>query len=93
MLALRNTRPSLALGSFEHSFAEGLVLGYQRALGAERTLVLTNYGPTPTRVTVRGLPEAATLRALWPAKASAPNGTEINLPAQSVQVYEVTVAH
>jgi len=93
MLALRNTRPSLAQGSFEHSFAEGLVLGYQRALGAERTLVLTNYGAAPSRVTVRGLPGGALLRALWPAKAPAMNGAEVTLPAQSVQVYELTVPH
>jgi glycosidase len=92
LLALRNTRPSLARGHFEQSFAQGLVLGYQRVLGAERTLVLSNYGATPAQVAVPGLPAGATLRALWPAQAPTAAGATLELPARSVQLYAVGAA-
>ncbi|MBP6336336.1 MAG: DUF3459 domain-containing protein [Vitreoscilla sp.] len=87
MLALRNSRPSLAQGGFEHPFAQGLVLGYQRSLATERTLVLANYGGTPASVAVPGLPAGARLQALWPAKAPVARKGRLTLPAQSVQVY------
>lgn len=82
MLALRNARPSIARGSFEHSFADGLVLGFQRRLGDEATLVLVNYGDA-RRIEIPGLPAGARLQPLYPADA----GAASELPARSVRVY------
>ena len=92
MLNLRNTLPSVARGSFEHSFADGLLLGWQRRLGAETTLVLINYDTQPRRARVADLPPGARLKAAWPAGAeglrSNGNGAAlVALPAQSLRVY------
>jgi len=89
MIALRNTRPSIAHGSFEHSFADGLVLGYQRRLGKERTLVLINYGREARRVRLRGVTERATLAALHPAGTKAQRGPAITVAPRSVQVFDL----
>lgn len=69
LIGLRNRWPSIARGSFEHSFAEGLVLGFQRALPGERTLVLINYGAEAARVQVPGLAEGMRLQPLFGAEA------------------------
>ena len=66
MLGLRNTRPSIARGSFEHSFADGLVLGFQRRLEGERTVVLINYGTGLASVRVPDLPPGQALRSAYP---------------------------
>ena len=94
MLALRNTRPSIARGSFEHSFADGLVLGFERALGHERTLVLINYGTATAEAKVADLPPHARLRAAYPrwgagAMADAGGGATLMLAPQSVRVLDV----
>jgi glycosidase len=93
MIGLRNTFASISRGRFEHGFADGLVLGYQRALGAERTLVLLNYGTEPATAWVRELPARARLQAVYPAGgraiADAQGVAEIALPPQSVRVYRV----
>ncbi|MBT9596840.1 MAG: alpha-amylase [Vitreoscilla sp.] len=81
MLGLRNRRPSIARGSFENAFADGLVLGFERRLGSERSLVMINYGPQATTVRVPGQTATGPARVLYPAGATA-----FNLPAQSVQV-------
>jgi alpha-amylase len=71
MLALRNGRPSIARGRYAHGFADGLVLGYQRVLGRERTLVLINYGEAEATPRVAQLPAGASLRQLHPQPAGA----------------------
>jgi alpha-amylase len=86
MLALRNQRPSIARGSFEHAFADGLVLGFQRRLGRERTLVLINYGRSEATVAVPGLAPRQRLRALHGA---ARIGATATLPPRSVQVVAI----
>lgn len=80
-------RPSIARGSLEHSFADGLVLGYQRRLGKERTLVLINYGKSPRRIKAPMLPAAARLAPLFPA--SRPAGAALDLAPQSVRVFDI----
>jgi glycosidase len=92
MLALRNSRPSLAQGRFEQSLAQGLVLGYQRVLGNERSLVLINYGTTPSTVQVPGLPAGMQLRPLWPEGGPALTGERLTVPPQAVQVWDVRPA-
>ena len=92
MLKLRNTLPSIARGTFEHSFADRLVLGWQRQWGSQTTLVLINYGRQPARAQVPGLPPRARMKAVWPAgaatlRSNAKGAAATMLPAQSVHVY------
>jgi glycosidase len=95
MLALRNTRSSIARGSFEHAFAKGLVLGFQRVWGSQRSLVLINYGTQAAEVKVPGVSGATTWTPLWASQGASPrvpSGTGepvLNLPAQSVQVFDL----
>ncbi|ALV08106.1 Alpha amylase catalytic region [Roseateles depolymerans] len=70
MLALRNTQPSLARGSYEAPVAQGHVLAFQREWQGERTLVAINYGETPAQVTVPTSAEVV-LRPLYPAATGA----------------------
>ncbi len=86
VIGWRNQRPSLARGDFAHSFADGLLLGFQRRLGPERTLVLINYGhgtaqPTPEAL---ALPAGRSPRLLW-RSAPAPAGASLfTMAPQSV---------
>jgi len=91
MLGLRNSLPSIARGRFEHSFADGLVLGFQRAWGDERTLVLINYGNAAATAQVPGLPAGAVLRRAYPAADGAVDSAAapVSLAPQSVQVWRV----
>ena len=70
----------LTLTSFDH----GTVLGFQRALGRERTLVLINFGTEARRVQVPGLRAGAGLRRLH-----GPRGAPLTLPPLSVRVFDV----
>lgn len=89
MIRLRSTRPSIARGAFEFSFADGLVLGFQRVLDRERTLVLINYGSEARRVRVAGLFGSSRLAAVYPSRAAPQHGAFVTLPPQSVRVYDV----
>ncbi len=89
MLGLRNSRPSIAQGSFENSFADGLVLGFQRRLGNERSLVLINYDTRAAMVRVPGLAVGERLRSLYPAQADTPTGDTLTLAPQSIQVFDI----
>jgi alpha-amylase len=53
MLALRNSRPSIARGGYAGAFVDGGLYGFERVLGDERTLVLVNYGRSAARVRSR----------------------------------------
>ena len=93
MLALRNTRSSIARGSFEHSFADGLVLGFQRALGKERSLVLINYGTSAAQASVPQLKPGTQLRAAYPrwaagATVGADGTARLRLAPLSVRVFD-----
>lgn len=89
MLTLRRDRPSIARGSFEASFADALVLGFQRRLGDERTLVLINYGAAPAQVRIPGLAAGDRLAALYPAGTAAPSGGTATLAPQSIHVFDI----
>lgn len=93
LLTVRNTLPSIARGSYTSPFVSGKVMGYQRQLGAERTLVVINYDTSAGSSTVTGLPANATLKSQL---GSAPDvsvdasGQAVLSPAaQSVSVYLV----
>ncbi len=92
MLTLRNTRASLAKGSYDAPFVSGKVMGFQRSLGAEKTLVLMNYGTEAASVKVAGLPVNTTLLAAYPrsganAAVDASGNAQININGQTVKVY------
>jgi glycosidase len=95
MLALRNTRASIARGSFENSFADGLVLGFQRRLERERTVVLINYGTGLATVRVPDLPAGQALRSAYPAggalsaRVVRDGSATIHLAPLSVRVFDV----
>jgi hypothetical protein len=94
MIGLRNTWPSIARGSFEASFHHGLIAGWQRRLGRERTGVVINYGEQPAQVDVPGLAIGERLQLLWPRPGPAKGQTSIraatvSLPAQSLAVYRI----
>jgi glycosidase len=105
MLQLRNSRGSIARGQWRHAFADGLVMGFERTLDRERTLVLINYGQTTKTVTVPTEP-APTVRArlLWASESQmagrvqqpsrlGPLRTSGHLLApQSVQVWDLNPA-
>ena len=96
ILKLRNAYPSLAMGSYVAPFVQGKVLGYQRSLGAETSLVLINYAKQPQGVRVPSLPARALLsntdgRRIAPLRVNAQGQARITLPAQSVQVFAVSL--
>jgi glycosidase len=99
MLKLRNTLPSVARGSFEGSFAQGLMLGWQRKWAyenqREHTVVLINYDKRPAAADMSGLPAGARLVSAHPAggavatKANAQGKATLLLAPQSVRVLVV----
>ncbi len=95
LLKLRNTLPSIARGSYEHAFAQGLVAGWQRSLGRERTLVLINYGTQSAQARIEHLPPRARLLSAHPAggaaaaRADASGTARLWLAPQSVRVLVV----
>ena len=91
LLALRNTLPSIASGSYVAPFVSGQVMGFQRHLGSEKVLVLVNYGTSSANVAVQDLPANVKLvaRLGLAATTSADPTGRVTLPigAQSVEVY------
>lgn len=91
MIGLRNRLPSLARGDYSAAFVQGAVMGFQRGLDTERTLVLYNYGQTAQTVEVQGLAAASDWSAQYPLThdlvATAEGTLLVSLPPQSVAVY------
>lgn len=94
LMALRNGSPAVARGAYVAPFVSGQVMGFQRTLGTERVLVLLNYGGAVANVDVAALPAGASLISGFPAAGvgTSADGTghaRIDLPAQSVRVFQV----
>jgi glycosidase len=94
MLALRNAYPSIAAGRYENAAVNGTVMSFQRALDAERTVVVLNYGAAAANASVAGLPANATLANAHPAgaadlTANADGIASVPMDAQSVRVFSV----
>ncbi|MES2584786.1 MAG: alpha-amylase family glycosyl hydrolase [Pseudomonadota bacterium] len=94
MLALRNSLPSLASGSYDAPVAQGRVMAYRRTLGAETTLVVINYGTQASTLALKDLQPQARFVSAYPAKAktavaNARGVLHLSPPAQSVQVYRL----
>ena len=92
MIGLRNSLPSIARGSFENSFAQGLVAGWQRRLDAERSVVLINYDTRVAAADMQGLPPGTRLVSAYPAggatatKVDGQGKATLLLAPQSVRV-------
>ena len=94
MLALRNRYPSIARGSYLAGQADGQVLGWQRRLGAEHTVVVINHGSTVAGTAVPGLPAGATLAQLYPdvdtrIAVDAEGRARVALQPRGVRVFSV----
>lgn len=94
MLTLRNSRASIARGSYQHAAVAGQVMSYQRTLGDETTLVLINYGANAVQASVSGLAPGAGLNALYPSGtpaglSDAKGQAILTVPGQSMAVYAV----
>ncbi len=94
LLALRNQHPAIARGSFGPARAEGATLSFQRRLGAAQLVMAYNYGPSPARLVLDGLPAGARLQPLLPAaapalRADADGSSNAALAAQSFAVWQV----
>ena len=94
MIGLRNRWSSIARGSFEASFAQDRVAGWQRRLGEETTLAVINYGLAPATALAAGLPAGASLEAVYPPGAGAVvvdagGSARIAIPARTVMVFLV----
>ena len=90
MLKLRNTRISLAKGSYEAVQTQGQVWAYQRKAGQEHSAVVINYGTQPAALQLEGVASNATLRPIYPGNGlSNQKAAQITVPAQSVYVFAV----
>lgn len=100
VLQLRNSRVSIARGSYEWPQAEGQRMAFQRRHGHEHTLVAFNYGREAAPLVLQGVQPGQRLRVLMPpgavtgAEPSTSNAVltvgadgALLLPAQSVQVF------
>lgn len=92
MLALRNDYPSIAKGLYQFAFVDGDVLGFQRQLGSETTLVMINFGKTGLGVKTKNLAPNKAFSLIYPKVAleitsDAKGMAAVTLPAQSVSVF------
>ncbi len=94
MLALRNSLPSLASGSYDAPLVQGRVMAYRRTLGAETTLVVINYGNQSGRLALKDLQPRAVYAAAYPRSgkpvlANAQGALNLLVPPQSVRLYSL----
>ena len=92
LLALRNGFPSIAAGSYEKPYVDGLVLAYQRRLGGQLALVVINYGGKSATVTIPELGAGAAFKQVFPKSRAevvvdARGSAKLGIPAQSVRVF------
>lgn len=95
MLALRNSQPAIARGSYEAPLAQGRVLSFQRAWQGQRVLVVINYGDEAATATPT-LPAKARLATLFPRGtrmaepvADARGAIALPMGARSVRVFRL----
>ena len=94
MLNLRNTLPSIARGSYEHSKVDGSVLSYQRRFQQDHSLVVINYGTEAATIEVGELPAGSLMAAAYPVGETAfrvdgQGRVRINIDVQSVKVFRL----
>ena len=91
MLALRNGLPAIRGGSYDAVAVAGSVMSFQRRLGAERAVVVINYGSAAATAALGGLPGGAALATAYPAGGAdvAVDDTgqaQVLVPAQALRV-------
>jgi len=90
LLALRNSRQSLAKGSYEFAKAQGQTLSYQRKAGSEHSVVVINYGLQPMQIDLDGITSPSKLSSVYASGGIASfKGNALNVPAQSIHVLAV----
>ena len=92
LIGLRNSRLSIARGSYEWPQAQDQTMAFQRRHGQEHTLMVYNYGKERTRVSLMGLAPGQRLRPLLPSHTQPfilGDDQSLDLPPQSVQVFAV----
>lgn len=94
LINLRNQRSSLKAGNYGNIIVTGNVLSFQRQSGAEKTLVILNYGASSSELSLSGLTANSTANALYPANANSPsvdgNGqTKLTLAPQQILVFDL----
>lgn len=92
LLALRQSLPSLARGSYENPQVQSRVMSFVRTLGDEHTLVVINYSGRTGTPTIEALPPGAKLVPRFPAEGeavtvSAEGKATLTIPGQGVSVY------
>lgn len=92
MIGLRRARPSIARGGYEAPAVAGRVLSFRRVLGAERALIVINYGTDPAVASVVELPAGARFAAAYPSDGAEltvdPSGrAAVAIGAQAVAVF------
>ncbi len=92
MLKLRNTLPSISRGNYDSPFVVGNVIGFQRRLGTEQTLVLINYGAASANIAVKITPANTPMKKMYPSDGgnlsfSAAGEAAVSIAAQSVLVF------
>jgi alpha-amylase len=97
LLALRNQHPAVARGRFTQARADGATLQFQRRLGNDHLVMAYNYGRSPARLVLDGLPAGARLQPLRPGTASplqadAGGNAAASLAAQRFAVWQVLPA-
>jgi glycosidase len=95
VIALRQSLPSLQRGTYLAANTNGSLMSFRRELGAEKTLLIFNYGGAPGTITATGLAGGANLHRHWPVGAAdwvadITGSASISLPAQSFAVFGVT---
>ena len=92
VIAVRRAHPSLMAGTQAAAVASGTTLSFQRVQGAERAVVMINYGTATANITAAGLVANATLVNAFPSSgtdttADAGGSATVSVPAQSVRVF------
>ena len=90
LIGWRNERASLARGDFSNSFSDGGLLGFQRQLGRERTLVLINYGTQAAKLptgALGALPDGTGAYLLWRSAPEPAGEDAFTLAPQSVALF------
>jgi alpha-glucosidase len=87
LLARRREQPALSIGSYQALQLQSPLLGYVRAHGSDRILVLLNLSSAPQPLVVPGVLPSATIQlSTYPSRTAGALGREL-LPDEAVLVH------
>jgi alpha-amylase len=92
MLGLRHQYPSIMKGNYQHAFTTADVMGFQRQLGSQTSLILINTGKKASSIDVKKLKLNSVFSMRYPEtktqlRVDAKGMAKLTLPAQSVTVF------